>query len=118
MGDVEALCKRVIIINYGKILFDGLLTDLVKKFAPYKRISVILEKEVEKSVLSKYGKTEKYAFPEWMLHVTHAKANSVASDILKEIAVEDIKIEDPEIEEVIQHKDVQLRFALQLAEGQ
>src|SRR5258708_130460 len=41
MGDVEALCKRVIIINRGTILFDGLLSDVVKKFAPFKVINVI-----------------------------------------------------------------------------
>ena len=31
MGDVEALAKRVIIINHGKILFDGNLSALIKK---------------------------------------------------------------------------------------
>ena len=40
MGDVEALCKRVIIINNGKILFDGLLSNLASKIAPYKRIFI------------------------------------------------------------------------------
>src|SRR4029078_2087239 len=35
MKDVEELCKRVIVINHGKILYDGLLSNLVKKFSPY-----------------------------------------------------------------------------------
>ncbi len=47
MKDVEALCKRVIIINFGKILYDGLLSELIKKFAPYKLITVIFAQEVD-----------------------------------------------------------------------
>ncbi len=31
MHDVEELCDRVIVINYGKIIYDGSLPDLIKK---------------------------------------------------------------------------------------
>src|SRR3989344_4428664 len=42
MGDVEELCKRVIIINFGKIIYDGLLASLVEKYSPYKKIRAVL----------------------------------------------------------------------------
>src|SRR5881275_227048 len=43
MADVEALCKRVIVIHHGQILFDGALASLANEFAAYKTIGVLLE---------------------------------------------------------------------------
>lgn len=101
MGDVEALCKRVIIINYGKILYDGLLADLVKKHAPYKIIKVVFGEYVDPKKLDSYGETRNFSFPSWEVKVSMDKANDKAAEILKHLPVEDITIEDPEIEDVI-----------------
>lgn len=35
MDDIETLCKRVMVIGKGKIMFDGALSDLRKRYAPY-----------------------------------------------------------------------------------
>src|SRR5438552_2659811 len=43
MADVEALCRRVIVIHHGRILFDGDLASLANEFAAYKTIGVLLE---------------------------------------------------------------------------
>ena len=43
MADVEALCKRVIVIHHGRILFDGELARLGDRFAAWKTIAVDLE---------------------------------------------------------------------------
>ena len=53
MADVEALCRRVIVIHRGRILFDGLLDDLVKRFSPHK--TVVVELESEAADLRAYG---------------------------------------------------------------
>src|SRR5687768_8099034 len=42
MLDGEALCKRVIVIHHGKLLFDGNLSELVRRFSPHKTIIVEL----------------------------------------------------------------------------
>ena len=42
MADVVALCKRVIVIHHGRILFDGNLSALADQFAAYKTIEVAL----------------------------------------------------------------------------
>ena len=44
MADVEALCKRVIVIHHGRMLFDGDLTALSDRFAAYKTLVVELER--------------------------------------------------------------------------
>ena len=43
MADVEALCKRVIVIHHGRILFDGELARLGDRFAAWKTIAVELQ---------------------------------------------------------------------------
>ena len=101
MGDVEELCKRVIIINFGKILYDGLLSDLIKKHAPYKLISVVLREYVDPKKLEAFGKVHTFTFPEWVIKVKQKDSNDVAARILKQLPVQDITIEDPDIEEVI-----------------
>src|SRR5436305_1546286 len=42
MADVEALCKRVIVIHHGKILFDGQLAELTQRFGGMKTIEAVL----------------------------------------------------------------------------
>ena len=53
MADVEALCKRVIVIHHGQILFDGALSGLGERFAAYKTIAVELQDGVRD--LGAYG---------------------------------------------------------------
>ena len=101
MGDVEALCKRVIVINFGKILYDGLLSDLVRKHAPYKVIKVILSKKVDEKELAKFGTLRRFEYPEWEVEIKTKEVNELSAKILKNLPVEDITIEDPQIEDVI-----------------
>lgn len=101
MGDVEELCKRVIIINYGKILYDGGLDKLIKEHSPFKQISVILDKQVDKETIERFGNLYEYNYPQWILRVEKENTNKVAAEILGNFSVEDINIEDPEIDEII-----------------
>src|SRR5882672_7829225 len=64
MADIQALCERVIIIDHGKIFFDGKLSEIVDRFADFKLITIQCEKANEFSTeyLYKYGEiTEKTA---------------------------------------------------------
>ena len=42
MADVTALCERIIIIHHGQLKYDGAITDLSRRIAPYKLIGVAL----------------------------------------------------------------------------
>lgn len=101
MGDVEELCKRVIIIDHGKILFDGLLSNLIKKYAPYKLIKVVFNNFPNPKKLEGLGQVKDFEYPNLTLSVTSEESNDTAAAILKNFDVEDITIEDPEIEDVI-----------------
>src|SRR5262249_24058264 len=47
MADVVALCRRIILIDHGKILFDGPLPHLAARLAPYKVVSIDLTRDVD-----------------------------------------------------------------------
>ncbi len=101
MADVEALCKRIIIIDHGKILFDGLLSSLIKKFAPYKIIKVIFKAFPNPQLLEGLGIIKDFEYQNLTLSVKTEKSSESASSLLKNFSIEDITIEDPEIEDVI-----------------
>ncbi|MBI2327291.1 ATP-binding cassette domain-containing protein [Candidatus Curtissbacteria bacterium] len=101
MADVEALARRVIIINRGRILFDGDLTSLIKKHAPYKLITLVLKEQVARQKFEKLGKIKKFSYPEVVLKVESHLSNKIAAKILENFPVDDLNIEDADIEEVI-----------------
>ncbi|QQG40959.1 MAG: ATP-binding cassette domain-containing protein [Candidatus Levyibacteriota bacterium] len=101
MRDVEALCKRVIIINHGKMLYDGELLELIKKHAPYKLIKVILKESINIKRIEQLGEVLHFSYPEFILRVDHKKMGQAATKILEEFPVEDVTIEDPDMEYVI-----------------
>ncbi|HSG13991.1 MAG TPA: ATP-binding cassette domain-containing protein [Gaiellaceae bacterium] len=100
MADVEALCKRVIVIHHGRILHDGPLTGLADQFAAYKTIGVALENG--QADLSRYGEVI-HRDGDWVtLRVPKAETSSVTARLLAEEEVLDLNVEDPPIEDVIE----------------
>ncbi len=101
MEDVRQLCKRVIIIDHGKLIFDGNLSNIIKKYATKKFIKVLFEKDVERQEIERFGKIHEYKPGESIIAVTREDAPSVAAEMLKQFMIEDINIEEPDIEDVI-----------------
>ena len=101
MEDVKELCKRVIIIDHGGIIYDGLLENIVKKFATHKRITVIFDGMVDAKKLDKMGKVKFYEYPRLTLSVKREESNQVAAHLLQKFPIADINIEEPDIEDII-----------------
>jgi ABC-2 type transport system ATP-binding protein len=100
MADVEALCKRVIVIHHGVIRYDGPLTSLSETFAAYKTIGVALENG--QADLTGYGEVI-HRDGDWVtIRVPKAETSDVAGRLLAEQQVLDLTIEDPPIEDVIE----------------
>jgi viologen exporter family transport system ATP-binding protein len=100
MADVQALCKRVIVIHHGRILYDGPLTGLGDQFAAYKTIGVALEDG--RADLTRYGEVI-HRDGDWVtLRVPKAETSQVAARLLAEQSVLDLTIEEPPIEDVIE----------------
>lgn len=101
MADVEALCKRVIVIHHGRILFDGALSTLAARFSLIKTIEVTLA-DASAADLSGYGEIVRTGEGKVSLRVNRFDAPSVTARLLRDQPVEDLTIEDPPIEDVIE----------------
>lgn len=101
MEDVEALCKRVIIIDHGQIGYDGLLSDLVEKYVDHKVLTLTFTEPVKKGDLEKYGEVKEYAPSRVLLHVLNSEVKKSAAAILTKLPVDDILIDEVPVEEVI-----------------
>ena len=101
MEDVRQLARRVIIIDHGKILYDGKLDQLVKKFAKHKVLSVVLETYVPPDRLKEVGELVEYNFPRAVIRVPRNASNVAAAQLLQKFPVDDLNIEEPDIEYII-----------------
>jgi ABC-2 type transport system ATP-binding protein len=101
MDDLVDLAKRVIVIDQGKILFDGDLRELMTSFAKEKIIKVFLSKEVDYQVFEKVGNVKKVEFPQVVLSVSRSAAAVAAAEILQHMPVADLTIEEEPIEEIV-----------------
>ena len=100
MADVEALCRRVVVIHHGRILFDGELSGLVQRFSSHKTIVVRLaDCTVD---LSAYGEPVSCEEGLVTLRVPRAETARVTARLLSDLPVIDLTVEDPPIEEVIE----------------
>jgi len=100
MADVQALCRRVIVIHHGRLLYDGELSGLVDRFSAYKKIGVTLNSsQVD---LSGYGEVLEQDGSRVTLRIPKADAARLTARMLSELAVEDLTVEDPPIDDVIE----------------
>lgn len=101
MEDVRQLASRVIIIDHGKILYDGKLDNLVKKFAKHKVLSIVLEEYVPPEKFKEIGELVDYNFPKAVIRVPRSASNIAAAQLLQKFPVDDLNIEEPDIEDII-----------------
>jgi ABC-2 type transport system ATP-binding protein len=99
MADVEALCRRVIVIHHGRLLFDGDLVGLAGRFSPHKTISVEFGDDAVD--LSRYGELVSHEAGRATLRVPKTTAAEVIARLLAEHPIADLTVTDPPIEDVI-----------------
>jgi len=103
MADVQALCRRVVLIDGGLIRYDGSLRALSERYAPQQTITATLG-EVDPAALERtaYGEVVAAADGRVTLRVAKDRSAQVAGLLLREHGVTDLTIEDPPVEDVIE----------------
>jgi ABC-2 type transport system ATP-binding protein len=101
MGDVKELCERVVIIDKGKIVFDGQLEEIIKKFADQKVISIVLAKEIDPRKVEEIGEIKEFSYPQVVLSVKRKDTSAITAQILEKLPVADLNVEEPPIEDII-----------------
>lgn len=101
MDDVVDLAKRVIVIDSGKILFDGEIAELISRFAKEKIIKVYLSKETDFKLFEQIGRVKTLDFPQVVMSVPRSAAAVAAAEILQNLPVADLTIEEEPVEAII-----------------
>jgi ABC-2 type transport system ATP-binding protein len=101
MKDVIALCRRVVIIAQGRIIYDGSLDGILDQFGGQKVISLLIADGQMPDDLARYGEVLSIEPPRAKLRTDRSKVTEVLSGILSRYAVEDVSVEDPPLEEII-----------------
>ncbi len=101
MKDVAALCRRVVVISLGRIIYDGSLSGIIDRFGGHKVISLQMSNGKPPDVMARYGQVLATEPPRIKLRVERALVPQVLGAILAQHAVEDVSVEDPPLEQVI-----------------
>ncbi|HXT40437.1 MAG TPA: ABC transporter, partial [Candidatus Angelobacter sp.] len=103
MADIQELCKRVIIIDKGVISFDGLLSEVVDKFADFKLITIQCggANQCPREDLKRFGEVVEHSEAAIKLKVKRDRVISVCKALLDGLPVTDIDIQEVPIEDII-----------------
>ena len=100
MQDIEELCPRVIIIDHGKIFFDGPLTSIIDRFSGYKILSLTFENQAIRD-FSEFGQVIEQTPVSVQLKVPRARVTETCRQLLDACSVSDINVQELPVEEVI-----------------
>lgn len=101
MGDVEELCKRVIIIDKGTKIYDGQLSRLKEKYAPKRKIEIFLKTLEDKKIFAKLKVEKKIKENRGIILVDKSEIGKVVKEVFSKFNPEDISIGEIETAEVI-----------------
>jgi ABC-2 type transport system ATP-binding protein len=100
LEDVKRLVKRLIVINKGKIIYDGALSEVVHHYSRTKKIRLTLEEEIDEKIKKEFNIVFDQ-FPQLTIETEKDQIPSVLEQIIKKIPYSDIVIEDESIETII-----------------
>src|SRR5262249_9803132 len=100
MQDIEELCHRVLVIDHGKIFFDGPLAQIVDRFSGYKILSLTFEKAAARD-LSRFGEITEQTPVSVQLKVPRARVTETCRQLIDACDVSDINVQEVPVEDVI-----------------
>jgi ABC-2 type transport system ATP-binding protein len=101
MKDVAALCRRVVVIALGKIMYDGSLSGIIDRFSKHKVVSLQLAANNMNGDWGRYGEVIEQQAPKVRIRIARDVVPEVLAAILANHQIEDVSVEDPPLEQVI-----------------
>jgi ABC-2 type transport system ATP-binding protein len=103
LGDIEELCKRVIIIDDGRIIYDGPIETIKKRFGKYREITFETVEQIKTidvpegaELLSTDDRKVQVRFDR-----TLSSASKVAGAVMNQIEVRDFSLSEPELADIV-----------------
>jgi ABC-2 type transport system ATP-binding protein len=100
MRDVESLCDRAIVINHGRLIYDGSLAGILNRFTRFKRVKLHFL-EVVPAGVDRFGEIVEQRGPVVTLQVDRQQVAATLAAILDQHSVEDVTVDEVPLEEVI-----------------
>jgi ABC-2 type transport system ATP-binding protein len=100
MQDIQELCHRVLVIDHGKIFFDGPLDKIIDRFSGHKILSLTFDQQVTRD-FSRFGEVIEQTPMSVQLKVPRAKVTETCRELLQACDVSDINVQEVPVEEVI-----------------
>ncbi len=101
MDDVRELCKRVIIIHDGRIIYDGDLEKIVRKYVKEKNIFLRFLTPVEKKDLEKFGNILEFDGDTTTISVPRSDVPKISAKMLESLPVDDVDIKEMDLDDVV-----------------
>jgi ABC-2 type transport system ATP-binding protein len=101
MADIVALCPRVLLIHEGRLIYDGSLSGLVERFAPYRQVRLDLAEPLAREALARFGEVETLDGLRAVLIVERARLTETVARVLAELKPRDLAVSDPPVEQVV-----------------
>lgn len=101
MRDVEALCKRVLVITHGRLIYDGSLAQIGDQFGQTKVVKLQFPGETTPDGLEVFGDVTERAGPSASLKVERSRVSEVLEAILARHTVLDMSVQDPPLDQMI-----------------
>ncbi|APR87285.1 ABC transporter, ATP-binding protein [Minicystis rosea] len=101
MDDVASLCPRVVVIDEGRLRYDGNLDTLARSIRPDKRIALRLSRPLERESFDRLGAVVEHDAARVVIQVEQPRLREVVAHLLEQDGVADLTIEDPPLEEVM-----------------
>lgn len=102
MADIENVCDRVVIINRGKIVYDGKIEDLYRLNGFKRKVRVVFNGVWNREGVEKLGKVLSFNGQEVFMEVASEEIKRVTTELITHFPIQDIRIEDPPLETIIE----------------
>jgi ABC-2 type transport system ATP-binding protein len=103
LGDIEELCKRVIIIDNGRIIYDGPIDTIKKRFGKYREIT--FDTLDESNSLNLPDGAEVLSTDDHKVQIrfdrTISTASRVAGSVMNQIEVTDFSLSEPDLSGIV-----------------
>jgi ABC-2 type transport system ATP-binding protein len=101
MADIEKVSERVMVINQGKMVFDGSMEKLLGRYKGKKYVTFVFSKEVKKEEMEKYGDIIEAKGYSYTLEIETKKQAGTIAEVSERYVVDDIDIIHVPLEEII-----------------
>lgn len=101
MGDITALCPRVLLIHQGRLFYDGSLEGLTTRLAPQREVRLELRHLATAEEFQGYGELESLQGHQVRLLIPREQLTQQVGELLSRFDVLDLEVGDPPVEELI-----------------